>query len=98
MTRAITRVGESHHSFGDMKATIRDIDVTSYTTGGETVTAADLGLARLDMLIVITTEIIANEADWLPATNRFRIKTTVTGVELGSAANGGTFRVLAVGK
>lgn len=98
MARAITVVGEVAHYLGDLKGRILDIDVTSYTTGGESVTPGELGMLRVDMLSVITTEIIANEADWLPGTNRFRIKTTVTGIELANAADGGTFRVLVIGK
>ncbi len=98
MVFAITVVNEQAHYFGDMKARIVDIDVTSYTTGGETVTPADWGFTRVDHISVISTEILDGLADWLPATNRFRIKVVSTGAELGSAANGGTFRVLVVGK
>ncbi len=98
MTRTITVIGERAHYFGDMKAKIVEVDVTSYTTGGETITEADWGFVRVDHISVITTEILLNHADWLPATDRFRIKLLSTGAELGSTANGGTFRVLVVGK
>ncbi|MEE9197091.1 MAG: hypothetical protein V3U45_03015 [bacterium] len=98
MVRTITVVNEVMHVFGDLKARILDVDVTSYTTGGETLTEEDLGMLRVDILLPVTTEILLHEADWLPATDRFRIKLTSTGAELGAAANGGTFRVLVIGK
>ncbi|MEE9197241.1 MAG: hypothetical protein V3U45_03775 [bacterium] len=94
----ITVVGEEAHYLGDLKGRIVDIDVTSYTTGGETVTPANWGFTRVDHISPITTEVLDHLADWLPATNRFRIKLVSTGAELASTGNGGTFRVLVVGK
>ncbi len=98
MTRAITRPFKRRSVWGDVVSTVRDVDVTSYTTGGETITAADLGLREIHTLQAISTEFVNHEVTWLPATNRFKITTTVTGVELGAAVDGGTFRVLATGK
>ncbi len=97
MTRTITPIGERAHYFGDMKAKVVEVDVTTYTSGGEDITAADWGFVRVDHISVITTEILDHLADWLPATDKFRIKLVSTGAELG-AVNGGTFRVLVVGK
>ncbi len=99
MTRAITVVRERRHIFGDLVATIRDVDVTSYTTGGEDIVAQDVGLKlRLDDLVLIGTEIITLRPVWLPATGKLKLIVSSTGLELGAGADGGTWRVLAIGK
>ncbi len=98
MTRTIDIVAEPVHIFGDMVATIVDIDVTSYTTGGEALTAADVGLTRLDQVILTQTEALDLAAVWLVGTNLLYLRVGNTGVQLTSTGNGGTWRATCIGK
>lgn len=52
MTVTVTQVG-SQHSVGDLRAVIADVAFdSSYPTGGEPLTAANLGLNTLEFVLV----------------------------------------------
>ena len=92
-----TIVEEISHIFGDMRARIVDLDITSYTNpGGEAVTAETFGLTRLDILIATGREILDMDFKYIGAAIRLTVMST--GAEVANTVDGGVWRVLAIGK
>lgn len=54
MTKTVTFVRRS--VFGNMRISIVDVDVTEYTSGGESLTASNLGLSAVEAVIPIANE------------------------------------------
>lgn len=91
-----TLIGE-RHVVGDIRETIYDIDVTSYTNpGGEAVTANTFGLTRVDSLTATGREVL--DLDFKYIGTAIRLIVMSTGLELANAADGGVWRVVAKGK
>lgn len=97
MTFTQTVINEPAHSFGDMKAKIVDVDITSYTNpGGEAFVAATIGLTRIDMIAIIGREILDMDLKWIAGALRLTVMST--GTELANTLDGGVWRLLVIGK
>jgi hypothetical protein len=96
MTRTIAGVFEEQHNFGDMKAKIIDVNITSYTTGGEALAAADFGLERLDDVTAIP-QGAGFVGQWLNATKLLKIYSGAL-VEVAATTAVGLVRCKGIGK
>ncbi|MCK5609018.1 hypothetical protein KAR91_44500 [Candidatus Pacearchaeota archaeon] len=93
MARTITFVDQSIQ--GDKRITIADIDITSYTTDGELVTPANLGLSRIDSLEIQSTE---NGYMYVHDRTNSKIKVmTAAATQAANTTDTGTVRVKAEG-
>lgn len=93
MTRAITFVDQ--YVQGNKLVTVADIDITSYTTDGESVTAANLGLSRIDHMSIQSTE---NGYIYVHDRTNDKIKVmTAAATQASSTTDTGTVRVKAEG-
>lgn len=98
MTSTITNI--KHISLGNAEAVIADLDVTSYSTGGEAIAAADLGLGTtVDFVSVIGTE-AGTDSDhigyWDETNSKMEFFVGTTGAEVAAAVNLGTHKILAI--
>jgi len=53
MARTITVIGADMHVFGDFRCRILDFNITSYTTGGESLTPAEAGLEAIEGVFAV---------------------------------------------
>ena len=93
MTRTISLVDRTIQ--GNKKITTADIDITSYTTDGESVTPTNLGLSRIDSLEIQSTE---NGYMFVHDRTNNKIKAlTAAATQAASTTDVGTMRVKAEG-
>jgi len=84
--------------FGNMRVRIADVDVTSYTDGGEPLTAAELGMnATLESVVPVSYE--KYYLFWYDFANaKLKIGDPTTGAEVAATTDGGVVRILAIGQ
>lgn len=101
MARTLTVIGEVSHILGDLRARIIEMDVTSYAAGGESITAAELGMSRIDKIDGENVGVGAGPRDAYLVRDLVNSKMMVfvasTGLEKAAAATA-TFRLIVLGK
>lgn len=95
MAYTLTKLGGEEHILGDLRARIWEMDITSYTTDGESITPTELGLSGIYAILVQSSENGYMFA-W-DRTNEKLIVLTAAATQAGSTTDVGTCIVLAIG-
>lgn len=104
MTRAISQVDglQSRRGidvWGYHRVRIVDVDITSYTTGGESFAASDVSLLQIETIsaVNIDTAQLDRGLVWDVTNAKLMVVVLSTGLQLAAAADGGKWRVVCVG-
>ena len=95
MTKTVTIVRRS--VFGNMRVTIASVDVTAYSASGEPLSAAELALTSVELVLPVSAE--KPYVFWYDYSGaKLRGWVTSTDTEIAGAVDGGVVRLIAIGK
>jgi hypothetical protein len=96
MTKTVS-VQKVTRAVGPVKIVTADVDITEYTALGEPLAASDLGMKRLDSLVVSPNENFQYIVSYDYTGEKIRAVVPNTGVEVAGAVDVGVLRAVAVG-